>query len=154
MGDWSNVKNAFGFKPVARLALNDDGCLQWHPESDIIEVEETPSTYVMVLNPGLDDELETVLYVGMAGKGWAVRAKQHNGGLKRTHNGTETKTIWLEHFAKRKAWLQENRQIMVFERASQTYEVFGQQVSLQHAEEQALIKMLNPSQNRAGVSKV
>ena len=147
---WTKFKQIHGFQLVGQLNTNDDDCQFWHTDSLSHFGVDVPSTYVLVLVPGLDSETETVVYVGMAGKGWTVRAGQHNAGLRRVKAGKESKPAWLDHWAKRKNWLREGRQILVYERAAQTMEMFGKRVSLQHAEEQALLKLFRPEFNRAG----
>jgi hypothetical protein len=140
---WAKLRGEFN---LSASLTKEDGALRW----ECTEAAGTrPSVYVIVLRPGTDRECETVLYVGMAGKGLATRSKQHNAGLKRVYLKLEGGTAWVHQYTEREEWLAEGRSIEVYERASQEIECFGVNASIQHAEERTLINLLKPRDNRA-----
>jgi len=140
---WKQIKDQFN---VAGELKEQDGLLCWTCHENGLCCG---SVYVMVLEPGIGDAAETVLYVGMAGKGWKARAGQHNAGLKRVHRGIETGDEWRRHYQERSAWLAEGRRVIVYERAAGFIEAFGEKESVQHAEERILTRKLSPLYNRA-----
>ncbi len=141
---WLKVK-ADGFGAVSKLTVHNTGLLEWVETS---ESGSAPSVYVRVLEPGLDGAGATVLYVGMAGGGWAKRRDEHNTGMRRTHRADEDSN-WSKQHEELRTWCQEGRDVIVYERPSNAVDVFGCQTFAQHAEERILIQLLQPRHNRA-----
>jgi hypothetical protein len=102
--------------------------------------KELPSIYTwMACSPG--GEYKT-LYVGKAGKGVHIRCAQHASGFINSSTGMKNASE-LMHY------LQLGFSIRVYARYSDVHKIFGQDVSLYSAEENALCALLNPILNRA-----
>lgn len=138
---WESLRKQF--RNVGALIMEENGLLKWSC-NDL--AGGAPSSYVVTMTPGLKT-VETILYVGKAGRGWRTRAKQHNGGLKRVHEGKVTKAGWVLQYRARSTWLSEGRQIIVWERAADSIGVFGEADYAHDAEERVLIKLLKPIEN-------
>ena len=83
-----------------------------------------------------------VLYVGKAGKGVDLRCAQHMGGFVNSGTGRKNATELIRY-------LSDGFEVRVYARKSNTLNIFGLDVSLYAAEEDALCEALNPVLNRA-----
>lgn len=102
--------------------------------------KELPSIYTWVAcSPGGE---YTTLYVGKAGKGINIRCVQHASGFITSSTGKKNASELMNY-------LQLGFNIRVYARHSDVYKIFGKNVSLYSAEENALCVLLNPIINRA-----
>jgi hypothetical protein len=138
---WENLRNQFQL--VGALEARNRRLI-WTANS---ETSKLACTYVVVMEPGLKGQRATILYVGMAGNGWNARAAQHNGGLNRVFDRKVTGIKHWNRYQERLDWLETGHTIKVYQRTSDTIMLFGVQVTIQHAEETALIHCLNPEHN-------
>lgn len=106
-----------------------------------VEISRKPSVYLWILRSrsGSVD----VLYVGKAGAGIANRCEQHAGGFLRSVTGKDNAIILRGHLESAEA-----QGVEVWTRTSDVQELFGQNVSLFSAEEEALCALLKPQINR------
>lgn len=149
---WDQVRSAF--RPVGELTIDDAGQLKWTADKSC---EKSGSVYVWLLEPGLGDLPETVVYVGKAKNGWAVRCKAHNTGMRSTFRqvesarsrGGEPSGEWARQYQERAGWLAEGRTIKVYEAAAPTITAFGETRRAEDALEKILINKLDPLYNRA-----
>jgi hypothetical protein len=88
------------------------------------------------------DGQHQVLYVGKAGKGVHLRCTQHVAGF--VNSGTGRRNA-----EELRRYLNDGYEIRVYARESGAMHIFGHEVSLYAAEEDALCSVLNPVLNRA-----
>jgi len=85
-------------------------------------------------------ETSLIVYVGKAGKRMIDRCRQHLAGFKSSTTGKA-------HAARLYEGNQQGKQYAIYVRKSDEIELFGEKISMFSAEEEALIKKLNPTWN-------
>ena len=128
-----------GFKQTHKIALDETG----HPRFALVKAaSKAPSVYVWVLEHAAS-AMAQVLYVGKAGKGVERRFGQHQNGFVNSKTGQKNGKFLT------KALSDEKASVSVWTRVADTQTLFGQDVSLYSAEEEALCAKLQPELNRA-----
>lgn len=130
------LTNQFDLTQTHTLALESDSLFF----RKIATTHAKASVYLWIACKS--DDNYKVLYVGKAGKGVHLRCTQHAGGFANSVTGRKNAT-------ELKRYLREGYEVRVYSRQSSVMEIFGQQVSLYSAEEDALCTLLNPVLNRA-----
>jgi hypothetical protein len=141
---WREISRAF--RLVGHLKA-ENGCLKW----DSAGAGTHSSVYVMVLKAP-DGELMDVLYVGMATKGWAGRARDHNNGLSnifgKLQRGECDNKAWKEHYEDRLGWLGSLHRIEVHECVAPVISCSWGAAPAHHALEKIVTEKLDPRYNR------
>jgi hypothetical protein len=128
-----------GFKQTHKIELDESG----HPRFAVLKAAaRAPSVYVWVLENEAS-AMAQVLYVGKAGKGVERRFGQHQNGFVNSKTGQKNAKFLTEVLGVGKA------RVSVWTRVADTQTLFGQDVSLYSAEEEALCAKLQPELNRA-----
>ena len=108
---------------------------------EITKLGDASAIYVWMTQADAGEEM-TLLYCGKAGYGPSRRMIQHAGGFKNSITGKENRRLILEI-------LKGNKTIQVYARQSKTIKLFGTEVSLYSAEEEAMCEAYSPLWNRA-----
>lgn len=140
---------AMGFTKTHSLVL-DAGRLRFRA-AGAQPPSSAASVYAWVLTTSGPDAPEAeVLYVGKAGRGISARCRQHEGGFSgNSVTGRANKDEICDILADN-----ENANISVYTRVSDTQDIWGKKVSLYSAEEDALCLLLKPRLNRAAFPEV
>jgi len=134
------------FVPTHQLLMDGDlPVFRIHP-SAAIRHDDRPAVY-MWLSPLMEIAEFDVLYIGKAGYGVDRRISQHQGGFTHSGTGRDNRRLITE-------LLRAGRSIEVYRRVSSVHQLFGQEISLYSAEEQALCERYSPLWNRARFPQV
>ena len=129
------------FKKTHVIQLDE----QAHPAFERLQgisAPKAPSVYVWLAEHGDQNDSE-VLYVGKAGKGVERRIGQHQNGFVNSKTGQKNAKFLSEVLSVNGV------SVSVWARVANTQSLFGQEVSLYSAEEEALCVKLQPTLNRA-----
>lgn len=137
----NEITTEFSFTHTHDLVLKS-GKLYFKKVNENIK---SPSVYVWIAHKSESDY--HILYVGKAGNGVHARCHQHKGGFTNSDTGRKNAIELMKY-------IEAGYELRVYGRKSSTMEIFGKEVSLYAAEEDALCKVLNPSINRAGFPKL
>ena len=139
---------ANGFRLVGDVRLLEDDrmiCAEHSLCEGANAPGKNPSVYAF-LRRDLARSNDQIVYIGVAGQGWANRRGQHNGGYQRARN-RKSSGAHQGRIGKLREYLDSGSKVLIYERPSATTSLFGQTVHLHEAEEAALILRFDPPLN-------
>ncbi|MEY3759316.1 MAG: hypothetical protein RIR39_807 [Pseudomonadota bacterium] len=134
--DAMTIIEQYSFSKYADIIRNSNGEIKF---SKVLSTELPDFGYVYLWLE-LDDHKKNIVYVGKAGKKMSNRCSQHEAGFKTSSPGKKHKQRILEGMESKKTY-------SVYCRKAPIQMVLDEFVCMLSAEEEALIKKINPQWN-------